>query len=375
MVILSSVLSPSTNDERVLCFFPFHLRRRGERLTNRVFHFDQIDKLLKLASASERATADKADEDEDPLRFAPNPGALVSKTGEEEEGGDGIYRPPKMLPTSMDYETGGRDAKELRRNKEQRRRASRSQLIKVRRASFDAHVKNFVLRLFAPRVSFREIVRGFLITWRKLNVPNLGQGAICFPSVNIQSRAGYSLRFRLFSTCVSLSLSFPIDFILTLFFTRAGTRPRGWRSAGRDWTRRRRFGAERVRQARNGSHGGSRSRRRRFVYARTAFQARATTPKGVDEKCQLARRRRRLWRRRRRSRRTHGGVGQGLSQAPSRRHRRGWIQGDGSQRHFRRTRCADARHARGEYFFAVVSLFVFSSSCLHHIEASGVFFP
>lgn len=131
MVILSSVLSPSTLDERVLCFFPFHLRRRGERLTNRVFHFDQIDKLLKLASASERATADKADEDEDPLRFAPNPGALVSKTGEEEEGGDGIYRPPKMLPTSMDYETGGRDAKELRRNKEQRRRASRSQLIKV----------------------------------------------------------------------------------------------------------------------------------------------------------------------------------------------------------------------------------------------------
>jgi hypothetical protein len=279
-----------------------------------------------------------------------------------------------MLPTSMDYETGGRDAKELRRNKEQRRRASRSQLIKVRRASFDAHVKNLV-RLFAPRVSFREIVRGFLITWRKLNVPNLGQGAICFPSVNIQSRAGYSLRFRLFLTFVSLSLSFPIDFILTLFFTRAGTRPRGWRSAGRDWTRRRRFGAERVRQARNGSYGGSRSRRRRFVYARTAFQARAKTPKGVDEKCQLARRRRRLWRRRRRSRRTHGGVGQGISQAPSRRHRRGWIQGDGSQRHFRRTRCADARHARGEYFFAVVSLFVFSSSCLHHIEASGVFFP
>ena len=161
---------------------------------------------MKLASASERATADKADEDEDPLRFAPNPGALVSKTGEEEEGGDGIYRPPKMLPTSMDYETGGRDAKELRRNKEQRRRASRSQLIKVRRASFDAHVKNLV-RLFAPRVSFREIVRGFLITWRKLNVPNLGQGAICFPSVNIQSRAGYFLFFCLFfDFCFSLSL-------------------------------------------------------------------------------------------------------------------------------------------------------------------------
>ncbi|ABO94614.1 predicted protein, partial [Ostreococcus lucimarinus CCE9901] len=71
-----------------------------------------------------------ANDDEDPLRFAPNPNALVSKTGEDEEGGDGVYRPPKMLPTSMDYEVGGKDAKELRRSKEQRRRAGRSQLIK-----------------------------------------------------------------------------------------------------------------------------------------------------------------------------------------------------------------------------------------------------
>ena len=94
------------------------------------FFASQIDKLLKLASASERSTG--ANDDEDPLRFAPNPNALVSKTGEDEEGGDGVYRPPKMLPTSMDYEVGGKDAKELRRSKEQRRRAGRSQLIKVR---------------------------------------------------------------------------------------------------------------------------------------------------------------------------------------------------------------------------------------------------
>lgn len=98
------------------------------------FIHKQIDKLLKLANATERATATK-DEDDDPLRFGPNPGALVSKTGEDEEGGDGMYRPPKMLPTSMDFESGGKDAKELRRNKEQRRRAGRSQLIKVRTCS------------------------------------------------------------------------------------------------------------------------------------------------------------------------------------------------------------------------------------------------
>ena len=89
--------------------------------------------MLKLASASDRANAEKGDDEgDDPLRFAPNPKALVSKTDEGEDGGDGVYRPPKMLPTAMDYETGGRDAKELRRNKEIRRRAGRSQLIKVR---------------------------------------------------------------------------------------------------------------------------------------------------------------------------------------------------------------------------------------------------
>jgi len=137
-----------------------------------VFFFihKQIDKLLKLANATERATAAK-DEDDDPLRFGPNPGALVSKTGEDEEGGDGMYRPPKMLPTSMDFESGGKDAKELRRNKEQRRRAGRSQLIKVRtcsRARFCVFVCLLAYRIrkkrqFAPRVSFHETVRGFLI--------------------------------------------------------------------------------------------------------------------------------------------------------------------------------------------------------------------
>ena len=97
-----------------------------------------------------------------------------------------MYRPPKMLPTSMDYEVGGKDAKELRRSKEQRRRAGRSQLIKVRarirsrRAHLRLSFRRGAKRLFAPRVSFHEIVRGFLIYWRKSHVPNLGQGAARF---------------------------------------------------------------------------------------------------------------------------------------------------------------------------------------------------
>lgn len=146
----------------------------------------QIDKLLKLANATERVTAEN-DEDDDPLRFGPNPGALVSKTGEDEEGGDGMYRPPKMLPTSMDFETGGKDAKELRRNKEQRRRAGRSQLIKVRAYSRVGSQTRF-LRALRSRpnanlppgsLSMRQSGASLSI-WRISNVPNLGQGATSF---------------------------------------------------------------------------------------------------------------------------------------------------------------------------------------------------
>ena len=95
----------------------------------------QIDKLLKMADEG-AAAGDGAEPTDDPLQFRPNPDALVSKVDEDaEEGGEkGVYRPPKMLPTAMDdFEEGGKSAKEKRKEKEARRRASRSALIKVRR--------------------------------------------------------------------------------------------------------------------------------------------------------------------------------------------------------------------------------------------------
>jgi len=94
----------------------------------------------------------------------------------------------------MDYEVGGKDAKELRRNKEQRRRAGRSQLIKVRVIHRRALVVSRVdKRLFAPRFSVREKSGASYIFWRKAHVPNLGQGAARFSSANIQSRDGHSI--------------------------------------------------------------------------------------------------------------------------------------------------------------------------------------
>ena len=99
----------------------------------------QIDKLLKTSAASELAGGEDDGEDEDdPLRFKPNPDALVGGADAEdaEALAGGAYRPPKMVPTAMDdFEEGGKSAKQKRKEKEARRRASRSALIKVRRFS------------------------------------------------------------------------------------------------------------------------------------------------------------------------------------------------------------------------------------------------
>ena len=68
-----------------------------------------------------------------------------------------MYRPPKMMPTAMEeFEEGGKSSKQKRAEKEARRRAQRSSLIKVR----------IVDRLRAVFVSFPR--------------------AVCFPSIAIR---------------------------------------------------------------------------------------------------------------------------------------------------------------------------------------------
>jgi hypothetical protein len=112
-----------------------------------------------------------------------------------------------MVPTAMDdFEEGGKSAKQKRKEKEARRRASRSALIKVRRFSRhsrrlrDAFFFRFFGRVFLKRLArfsrasttratqlprssarFRRRrcsmeIEGDHFSWHRAHVPNLGQG-------------------------------------------------------------------------------------------------------------------------------------------------------------------------------------------------------
>ena len=188
----------------------------------------QIDKLLKMADGprKDKSLGEGEDEDEDdPLRFRPNPDALVGKADEEDAGdAGGAYRPPKMVPTAMDdFEEGGKSAKQKRKEKEARRRASRSALIKVRLSRFRRNVARLVFwfgffpvesatkrRAFRfatqlPRSSAR--FRRRAAPWRsKATISRgtertyqiLGRVPPSTPWATIQSRAGQSFFFFFF---------------------------------------------------------------------------------------------------------------------------------------------------------------------------------
>jgi len=189
----------------------------------------QIDKLLKTSAASELAGGEDDGEDEDdPLRFKPNPDALVGGADAEdaEALAGGAYRPPKMVPTAMDdFEEGGKSAKQKRKEKEARRRASRSALIKVRR--FSRHSRRlrdaFFFRFFWKRVwlgfpartrrvplNFLVLRRAFVgdaVPWRskatifrgtERTYQILGRVPPSTPWATIQSRAGQSFFSFLF---------------------------------------------------------------------------------------------------------------------------------------------------------------------------------
>ena len=174
----------------------------------------QIDKLVKMA---DRPSEERAAEEEDPLAFRPNPDALVSKVDEdaEEGGAGGAYRPPKMLPTAMEgeFEEGGKSNKEKRKEKEARKRANRSALIKVREA-FEARMGWFfffplrgsaaprkgaptrpernpdsttcaarflVLRPLSSACYSMETAGDHFFSRHRAHVPDLGQGTVQIP--------------------------------------------------------------------------------------------------------------------------------------------------------------------------------------------------
>jgi len=297
----------------------------------------QIDKLLKTSAASELAGGEDDGEDEDdPLRFKPNPDALVGGADAEdaEALAGGAYRPPKMVPTAMDdFEEGGKSAKQKRKEKEARRRASRSALIKVRR--FSRHSRRlrdaFFFRFFWTRGSVfpreRDACHSTSSFFGALSSATLFHGDRRRPffvaqSARTKSWAGYrpprrgrlsnqeldSLSFLFFSFPISSARStfrrsFPrraltVPHRLTPFPLHRtplnlGTRARA-RRGSRGARRRRRRHVERVREARVRAHGGARENRGGPVHARPAFENRAAAGQGDDALDELAPKRGRL---------------------------------------------------------------------------------
>ncbi|KAG1660216.1 hypothetical protein FOA52_005085 [Chlamydomonas sp. UWO 241] len=122
----------------------------------------QVERLIKAAQIASKDGAagttdasangtggEDADLDGDALHFGPRRDQLAAKAGgpgpkagsgagdgSERGGGDGVYRPPKINPVSMDgdEETGRLSRNEARLLKEARRKASRSELVADLRA-------------------------------------------------------------------------------------------------------------------------------------------------------------------------------------------------------------------------------------------------
>lgn len=108
----------------------------------------QIDKLVKAASMHEdQRDATGADGEslgtalQDPLKFRPNPAAMLAQEGEDAQGkaadGEektGIYRPPKLVP--MPYNEDGR-SKSGKLSQQAKEKASRSRLLRDLRAQYD----------------------------------------------------------------------------------------------------------------------------------------------------------------------------------------------------------------------------------------------
>ncbi|PKA46715.1 hypothetical protein AXF42_Ash019698 [Apostasia shenzhenica] len=100
----------------------------------------QVQKLIRAAATSSAAQTMPVDEEkkeegsrdeEDPLKYRPNPNMLVSKASQAEQDGRGVYRPPKFAPTIMDEDKMSKQEKQaLRREKELLRRSKQSSYVK-----------------------------------------------------------------------------------------------------------------------------------------------------------------------------------------------------------------------------------------------------
>ncbi|XP_010923896.1 uncharacterized protein [Elaeis guineensis] len=99
----------------------------------------QVQKLTRAAGsvASEKTVSvnvnekDEKQEEEDPLKYRPNPDMLVSKSTQAAQDNGGVYRPPRFAPTSMDEDKITKQEKQaLRREKELLRQTKQSSYVK-----------------------------------------------------------------------------------------------------------------------------------------------------------------------------------------------------------------------------------------------------
>ncbi|KAK3153345.1 hypothetical protein QOZ80_2BG0171040 [Eleusine coracana subsp. coracana] len=94
----------------------------------------QIQKLTNAAdsaAAQDKAPSEHSDE-EDPLKYRPNPDMMDTKSAPDGQDNDGIYRPPKFMPASMDDED--------KRNKQ----ASRRDRALARMATENPYLKEII---------------------------------------------------------------------------------------------------------------------------------------------------------------------------------------------------------------------------------------
>ncbi|XP_077233946.1 sas10/Utp3/C1D family [Tasmannia lanceolata] len=97
----------------------------------------QVQKLTRVAgNASEKVDsyekeASASRDTEDLLRYKPNPEMLASKLDQAGQDDDGVYRPPRFAPTTMDEDKMSKQEKlALRKEKETLRQAKQSAYVK-----------------------------------------------------------------------------------------------------------------------------------------------------------------------------------------------------------------------------------------------------
>ncbi|KAL6012639.1 hypothetical protein ACLOJK_003128 [Asimina triloba] len=98
----------------------------------------QVQKLTRVAGGAlekaehqEKESNAAKDDTEDPLKYRPNPDMLASKLNKDTEGGQGIYKPPKFAPTTMDEDKMSKlERLAMRKEKETLRQAKQSAYMK-----------------------------------------------------------------------------------------------------------------------------------------------------------------------------------------------------------------------------------------------------